>query len=58
MEGPSRSLALAARLDSDLALGCENTGPWGALGEQGDKTPKSLWPAVSEPHKRLIIFQS
>lgn len=51
-------LALAARLDADLALGCENTDPWAALGEQGDKTPKSLWPTVSEPHKRLIIFQS
>lgn len=34
--------ALAARLDADLALGYQNTGPWGALGEQGDKTPKSL----------------
>lgn len=25
--------ALTARLDADLALGCESTGPWGALGE-------------------------
>lgn len=49
--------ALTARLDADLALGCDNTGPWGALGSQGNKRPKSLWPSVSEPYKRLIIFQ-